>query len=159
MKSTGVYIKGESLSRMSRKETVVLFQILRITNSLEFWMRMLVLMPKEENKIFEYRNRMELYFILVSIYKESTKEFSIHLAPALLEMNLSEGLKHHISEYRGWLSNWKLDEYLQVVDRIRNSLRFHMKPCIYDKYIKDGSQSTDILVEVLPVGQTKMLVL
>jgi len=148
MKTTGVYIKGEFLSRMSKKETVVLFQILRISNSLEFWMRVLVLIPKEQNKLFEFRNRMELYFVLISIYKESIKEFSNHLAAGLLEMNLSEDLKRNISEYTEWLSSWKENEYLQIVDRIRNCLRFHMKPCIYEKYIKDGNKSKDLLVGV-----------
>jgi len=133
---------------MSKKETVVLLQVLRITNSLEFWMRVLVSIQEEQNKLFEFRNRMELYFVLISIYKESTKEFSNHLASCLLEMNLSEDVKNHISEYAAWPSNWKEDKYLQVVDRIRNCLRFHMDRSIYERYINEGNESKDLLVGV-----------
>ena len=133
---------------MSKKETVVLLQVLRITNSLEYWMRVLVSIQEEKNKLFEFRNRMETYFVLISIYKESTKEFSNHLAPCLLEMNLSEDVKNNISEYTAWLSNWKEDEYLQVVDRIRNCLRFHMDRNIYKKYLNEGNESKDLLVGV-----------
>ena len=40
------------------------------------------------------------------------------------------------------------DEYLQVVDRIRNCLRFHIDRSIYEEYIKEGNESKDILVGV-----------
>ena len=145
-KAIGIYLKGESLSLMSKKETIILFQILRIINSLEFWIRLHLIIKKEQNPVFEQRNRIELYFAMISSYKESTKEFCNHLADGLLNMKLSEAVRQKVSEYKVWLDNWKQDEYLQVVDRIRNDLRFHMKSCIYDKYIKDGHQSKDILV-------------
>ncbi|OGL50118.1 MAG: hypothetical protein A3C43_03300 [Candidatus Schekmanbacteria bacterium RIFCSPHIGHO2_02_FULL_38_11] len=148
MKTTGIYIQSDLLSQMSEDETVVLFQIFRITNSLEFWMRLHLLIPKERNKVFDFRNRMELYFALISIYKESIKEFDNHLATLLLDMNLSNDLKSRISQYTEWLSNWKKDEYLKVVDRIRNSLRFHLKPHIYKNYIKNGSESKDLLIGI-----------
>jgi hypothetical protein len=70
-------------------------------------------------------------------------------------MNLSEAVRQKVSEYKEWLENWKQDEYLQVVDRIRNCLRFHMESCIYDKYIKDGNQSEDLLVGIA-VGERVM---
>ena len=35
-----------------------------------------------------------------------------------------------------------------MVDRIRNSLRFHLKPDIYKKYIKRGSESKDLLIGI-----------
>lgn len=148
MKTIGLYIKGDFLSRMSKKDTIILFQIMRIMNSLEFWMRLHLVIPKEQNKVFEERNRMELYFAMISFYKESTKEFGRNLAKGLLNMNLSKSLSLKVSEYNAWLENWKQDEYLQVVHRIRNYLRFHMKSSIYDKYIKDGNKSEDLLVGV-----------
>lgn len=146
MKPTGLYIKGDFLSRMSKKETIILFQIFRIINSLEIWIRFHHVIKKEKNEVFELRNRIELYFALISSYKESTKEFCNNLADGLLNMNLSEDVSRKVSEYKVWLEDWKKDEYLQVVDRIRNCLRFHMKSCIYDKYIKEGNKSGDILV-------------
>ena len=155
MKTTGLYIKGDLLSRMSKKETIIFFQILRIINSLEFWMRLHLIIEKEQNPVFEHRNRIELYFAMISSYKESTKEFCNHLADGLLNMNLSEAVRQKVSEYKEWLENWKQDEYLQVVDRIRNCLRFHMESCIYDKYIKDGNQSEDLLVGIA-VGERVM---
>jgi hypothetical protein len=85
---------------------------------------------------------------MIGSYKESTKEFSNNLANGLLNMNLSETVKQKISQYKAWLENWKQDEYLQVVDRIRNDLRFHVKSSIYDKYIKDGDKSEDLLIGV-----------
>lgn len=143
----GLYIKGELLSRMSRKETVIFFQLLRIINSLEFWMRLFCTIEnKEQDKLFAYRNHIELYFSLISSYKESTKEFCNNLVDGLLKMSLSEAVKQNISEYKAWLENWKQDDYLQVVDRIRNRLRFHLDPCIYDECIKEGNQSEDLLV-------------
>jgi len=148
METTGLYIKGDFLSRMSKKETVIFFQILRITNSLEFWSRLHLVIKEEQNKVFEERNRMELYFTISSIYKELTKEFCNNLADDILNMNLSKDLSLKVSEYKAWLLNWKQDEYLQVVDRIRNDLRFHMKSSIYDKYIKDGDKSEDLLVGI-----------
>ena len=149
MKTTGLYIKGDFLSQMSKKDTIILFQIMRILNSLEFWMRLHLVIPKEQNKVFEERNRMELYFAMISFYKESTKEFGRNLAEGLLNMNLSKSLSLKVSEYNAWLKNWKQDEYLQVVHRIRNDLRFHVGSSIYDKYIKDGNRSEDLLVGVV----------
>jgi hypothetical protein len=147
-KATGLYVKSDLFSRMSKQETIIFFQILRIINSLEFWMRLNLVIKKEQNPVFEHRNRIELDFAMISSYKESTKEFCNNLADGLLNMNLSELVRQKISEYKVWLENWKQDEYLQVVDRIRNCLRFHMDSCIYDKCIKDGNQSEDVLIGV-----------
>ena len=144
----GLYIKSDLLSQMSKKETIIFFQILRIINSLEYWMRLHLIIKEEQNRVFEYRNRTELYFALISSYKEATKEFCNNLANGLLNMNLSDVVKRKISEYKKWLENWKQDEYLQVVDRIRNCLRFHLDSCIYDKTIKEGNQREDILIGV-----------
>lgn len=148
METIGLYIKGDFLSRMPKKETIILFQILRITNTLEFWIRLHLIIKEEQNKVFEFRNKIELYFTMISFYKESTKEFCNNLSDDLLKMNLSKGLTLKISEYKAWLINWKQDEYLQVVDRIRNDLRFHVKSSIYDKYIKDGDKSEDLLIGI-----------
>ena len=126
MKATGLYIKGDLLSRMSKKETILLFQIFRIINSLEFWLRLHRVIKKEQNEVFEERNRIELYFAMISIYKESTKEFCNNLADDLLNMSISEAVSQKVLEYKAWLENWKQDEYLKVVDRIRNCLRFHL---------------------------------
>lgn len=147
-KVIGLYIKGDLLSSMSKKETIIFFQILRIINSLKFWLRLHHVIKKEQNKVFEERNRIELHFAMISTYKESIKEFCINLADGLLNMNLSEDVRRKVSEYKLWLENWKRDEYLQVVDRIRNCLRFHMKSCIYDKSIKEGNQSKDLLIGI-----------
>ncbi|MFC1677635.1 hypothetical protein ACFL3G_11320 [Planctomycetota bacterium] len=98
--------------------------------------------------MFEERNQMELYFAMISFYKESTKEFGRNLVKGLLKMNLSKPLSMKVSKYNAWLENWKQDEYLQVVHRIRNDLRFHVGSSIYDKYIKEGNESEDLLVGV-----------
>ena len=91
---------------------------------------------------------MELYFFLSGIYKEATKEFYTNLADGLLDMNLSKDVSLKVSKYKAWLENWKQDEYLQVVHRMRNSLRFHMNSDVYKKYIKDGNESEDLLVGI-----------
>ena len=59
-KAIGLYIKGDLLSSMSKKETIIFFQILRIINSLEFWMRLHLRIKKEQNPVFGLRNRIEL---------------------------------------------------------------------------------------------------
>ena len=148
MKTVGWYIKGDFLSQLSKKETIIFFQVLRITNSLEFWARMHLMIKGEQNKVFEERNQMELCFAMISFYKESTKEFDRNLAEGLLNMNLSKTLSLKISEYKAWLENWKQDEYLQVVHRIRNKLRFHLESSIYDKYIKEGNKSKDLMIGI-----------
>ncbi len=145
MKTIGLYLKRDFLSQMSEDETVVLFQIFRITNALEYWLRLHLLIPKEKNNVFELRNRIELHFALISIYKESIKEFDNNLAKKLLDNNLPDDLKQHISDFTEWLSNWKSDDFLQVVDRIRNHLRYHLKSNIYKDYIKEGDASKDLL--------------
>ena len=154
-KATGRYIKHDFISHMSKEETIIFFQILRIINYLQFWMRLLCVIKKEENKVFEQRSRIELHFVMISFYKESTKEFCNNLADGLSNMASSKAVRQKILEYKDWLQNWTDDEYLKIVDRIRNSLRFHMKPCIYDKYIKDGNQSEDLLVGI-SVGERVM---
>ena len=154
-KAIGLYIKSDLLSRMSKRETIIFFQILRIINSLEFWMRLHLIIKKEQNDLFQFRNRIELYFAMISSYKESTKEFCNNLADGLLNMDLSEPVRQKISQYKAWLGKWKQDEYLQVVDRIRNCLRYHMDSCIYDKCIKDGIQSEDVLIGIA-VGERVM---
>lgn len=154
-KAIGLYIKSDLLSRMSKRETIIFFQILRIINSLEFWMRLHLIIKKEQNDLFQFRNRIELYFAMISSYKESTKEFCNNLADGLLNIDLSEPVRQKISQYKAWLGKWKQDEYLQVVDRIRNCLRYHMDSCIYDKCIKDGTQSEDVLIGIA-VGERVM---
>jgi len=155
MKTTGLYIKGDFLSRLSKRETIIFFQVLRITNSLEFWLRMHLVIKEEKNRVFEERNRMELYFAMISFYKESTKEFGRNLVKGLLNMNLSESLNLEISQYKAWLDNWEQDEYLQVVHRIRNELRFHLGSSIYEKYIKEGNKSEDLLIGIATGEQYK----
>ncbi len=145
----GLYIKSDFFSRTPKKEIVAFFQILRIINSLEFWPRLGLAIEKDTNNLLQFRNTIELYFAMIAIYKESIKEFCNNLANGLLSMGLSEAVSQEISELKRWLDNWKQDEYLQVVDRIRNCLRFHLDPCIYDNYIKDGGdESKDLLVGV-----------
>jgi hypothetical protein len=145
MKTIGLYLKKEFLSQMSKDEVTVLLQIFRITNALDFWLRLHLLIPEEKNKLFETRNRIELHFALISIYKESIKEFDNNLAKKLLDMSLTDDLKKHISEFTEWLSSWKSDDFLQVVDRIRNHLRYHLKSNIYKDCIKEGTASEDLL--------------
>ena len=152
----GVYIKAGFFSRTPKKNIIILLQILRIINSLKFWLRLHLVVKKEENPVFECRNRTELYFSMISIFKESTKEFCNNLAKGILNMRLSEPLSQKITEYKAWLDNWKQDEYLQVVDRIRNCLRFHIDSCIYDKYIKDGENETKDLLIAVAVGERAM---
>jgi hypothetical protein len=83
---------------------------------------------------------------LISLYKEAVKEFCHGLADGLLSMGLSATVTRRISEYKAWLDNWKQDEYLRVVDRVRNDLRFHMRSSIYDRSIRDGEASEDLLI-------------
>jgi hypothetical protein len=84
--------------------------------------------------------------MLISLYKEATKEFCQSLADELLSMNLSATLDQRISEYKAWLGSWRQDEYLQVVDRVRNCVRFHMRSSIYDRSVRDGDASDDLLI-------------
>lgn len=146
----GLYIKKDLLSRMPKKEAVILFQILRIINSLRFWMRLLMII-KEKDKVFVERNRIELCFEMICFYKESTKEFCNNLANGLSNMDISEPLKQKISKYKEWLENWKHDDYLQIVDKIRNCLRFHLDSCIYNK-ITEGNQQEDLLIAYYNTG-------
>jgi hypothetical protein len=146
MKPIGLYVKAEFLSRLSREELILLYQAFRIINSLEIWQRFHHVVSKEANGLFEFRNRIELHFMLISLYKEATKEFCNSLADGLLSMNLSVALGQRISEYKAWLDNWRQDAYLQVVDRIRNCVRFHMRSSIYDTSVTDGNASDDLLI-------------
>ena len=82
---------------------------------------------------------------MISLYKESVKEFCHDLADGLLGMNLPAEIGQRISEYKAWLEDWKHDDYLLVVDRIRNCVRFHFRPSIYDKSVRDG-KSEDLLI-------------
>jgi hypothetical protein len=146
MKPMGLYVKGEFVSRLSRKQLVVLLQLFRIINSLEVWERFHHVVNKEPDEMFDFRNRLELHFVLISFYKEATKEFCHSLADGLLSMKLSAALHQRVSGYRAWLENWRQDEYLQVVDRIRNCVRFHMRASIYDSSIRDGNAREDLLI-------------
>jgi hypothetical protein len=143
----GLYLKGDFLSKLPKKKMITLFQVLRIINSLEFWLRLLLRIKNEKSDVFNFRNRMEIYFAMICSYKESTKEFSKELAKDLLEMNLSEAVCREISEYSDWHNNnRKQDEYLLVVDRVRNYLRSHLKSCIYDNSIKEGNMCNDLMI-------------
>jgi len=145
-KPMGLYVKAEFLSQLPRKELILLYQLFRAINSLEIWLRFHHVINKEPNELFEFRNRIELHFILISLYKEATKEFCHSLADGLLNMNLSAAVSQRVLEYKAWLDNWKKDEYLRVVDRIRNCLSFHMSSSIYDKSVRDGDASEDLLI-------------
>ena len=73
--------------------------------------------------------------------------------PGLNAMINRDSLK--ISKYKAWLENWEQDEYLQVVHRIRNELRFHLESSIYNKYIKEGKSSKDLLFGIAIGEQCK----
>jgi len=147
MEPMGLYVKSEFISRLSRERYILLLQVCRIINSLETWLRFHHVVAKESNEVFAFRNRIELHFVLISLYKEAVKEFCHgRLADGLLSMGLSATVTRRISEYKVWLDNWKQDEYLRVVDRVRNDLRFHMRSSIYDKSVRDGEASEDLLI-------------
>jgi len=148
MKTTGLYLNSEFLSQQSKKETILFLQMLRIARSLRFWIRLQTTLPKEENSVFHIHKRLELLFVLISIYKESIKEFSNYLVSNLLAMDLSKDLKCRISDYNRWLSTWVEDKFLVVVDKIRNCLCFHLDRKIYEKYINEGITSNDLLIGI-----------
>lgn len=140
----GLYIKSELLSRLSKKETIVLFQMLRIVRSLHFWMRLHAVIPEEENPVFRENNCLELLFTLIGIYKESARVFDRHVNE-LLSMELSDEMKVRLSEYSKWLSTYNEDEYLKVVTKVRNSVSFHFDEKIYKEYVNEGITTQDLL--------------
>lgn len=146
MEPMGLYVKSEFISRLSREEYILLLQLCRIINSLETWLRFHHVVGKESNELFAFRNRIELHFMSISLYKEAVKEFCHGLADGLLTMGLSPTVTQEISEYKAWLDKWKDDDYLRVVDRVRNDLRFHMRSSIYDRSVRDGEVSEDLLI-------------
>ncbi len=146
MEPMGLYVKSEFISRLSREEYILLLQLCRIINSLETWLRFHHVVGKESNELFAFRNRIELHFVSISLYKEAVKKFCHGLADGLLTMGLSPTVTQEISEYKAWLDKWKDDDYLRVVDRVRNDLRFHMRSSIYDRSVRDGEVSEDLLI-------------
>ena len=155
MKPVKLYIKADYFSKLPKKHVVTLYQVFRIINNLEFQIRSYLAMSKEQDQMFQLRNQLEYFFGIMSSYKEATKEFGNNLANDMLEMDLSESLRGDISEYNSWLDTWETDPYLQVVDRVRNCLRFHFKTSIYDNSIKDGNQSEDLMIGYA-IGDTYM---
>ena len=114
-RAIGLYLRGDFLSALPKKDTIAIFQVIRIINSLEFWLRLLLKIKKERSDVFAYRNRIEIYFAMICSYKESIKEFSNNLFNDFLKMNLPEIILRKISVYNDRLKNWKQDEYLVLV--------------------------------------------
>lgn len=148
MKHLGLYLEKEYLSSLNAAETKLLFQELRIVNSLEFWLRLQLKIKKEESKIFDLRNRIEIYFVAISTYNEAVKEFTHNMADELLKQNISKDLKNKISTSKNRYSNWKEDDFLKVTNSVRNEISFHLRGSVYKEFLKDGQAETDLLIGI-----------
>jgi len=138
-----MYLKKEFISQATKEQYITLVQLMRMSNQLEFWMGLYKAAPKEKGPVFEHKHEIEIDFMIICCYKEATKVFCKEMCGALLQMNLSDQLKHELSEYKTWLDNYKNDRFLKVVEKIRNDLRFHLKKDIYKGYVKDGEHHAD----------------
>jgi len=148
MKHIGLYLKSEYLSSLNGDELKLLFQEFRMINLLEFWLGMQLRIKDEESKILNFRNRIELFFVAISVYNEAIKEFTNKMANKLLSQCLDKKLKEEIEVRQKRYLDWKKDEFLYVVNVIRNEISFHLKDSIYKEFIKDGLANTDLLIGI-----------
>ncbi len=148
MKNFGLYLKKEYLTSLSKKQLKLLMQEIRILNSLEFWLRLRIMLKDEKSNIFSTRNTIELVFTTISVFNEAIKEYTNKMVPDLLKENLSQELKEKIVETKNRFDNYKNDDFLKVVHMIRNSIVFHMSSSVYDEFIGEGVAKEDMLLGI-----------
>lgn len=135
MMGIGIYIKEEKLKEFSINELIAFIQITRIIASLRFWMSTHIKIAKDEEKIFQLRDQIELYFVLISMLKEAKKTYF---------NEIEQELKIFRDEFKKGKDKQKGFDLL--VQKVRDNISFHYKQDIYKDIVSDGQPSEDLRV-------------
>jgi hypothetical protein len=95
-KPIGMFIEKQQIDLMTTSELTTIMQISRTLNTLRCTLRFNLLLKKDYNKIFDFRNKTELLFLLISHLKEGTKIFFKDIAPNIDEKNIPQGISNEL---------------------------------------------------------------
>jgi hypothetical protein len=143
-----MYLTKDAQNKLAKREMVAIMQLLRITNALRFQMGLLLHTTGEKDRLFRLRAQLEIYAILASSFKESTKEFYNNLFKILGPLSGETQLLDELTDYDRKTQKYKDDEVLKIIDYIRNNFSFHIKSGLFDKYIVDGDAKEDLLIGI-----------
>jgi hypothetical protein len=154
MKHIGLFLRKERIDQLSKRELINYFQMLRIINSLQYWLRIQVKINKDYDKLFDLRNSIELCFIRIGMFKESLKIFFRDIEPTIDEKYIHKEIKNKLDILKKRVENRKTDDFLRVVDYMRNDISFHFKDSIYSDSITEGGNTKEDLLFGYAVGET-----
>ncbi|AEJ19902.1 hypothetical protein [Gracilinema caldarium] len=150
----GIYLNKKDVDAMPAAELKALMQILRLINILRYSLRLNVLIKKDHNKLFDFRNKTEILFYMIASIKEAVKVIYNSIIPIIGEKYISKEIEELYRDNKVRANNWKIDPFYKIVDYIRNNVGFHFSEDIYNGIIsEDGVTQNDILIGVA-VGET-----
>lgn len=144
----GIYIKKEKLKEFSTDELIAFIQITRIIASLRFWMSTLIKIPKDDEKIFQLRDQIELYHVLISMLKEAKKTYFNEIENIIRDKYITDDIEKELQIFRDEFNkgNDKQEGFNLLVQKIRDNISFHYKKDIYKDIVTGGQPSENLRV-------------
>ena len=144
----GIYIKKEKLKELSIKEFIAFIQLTRIIASLRFWMSTHIKIAKDDEKIFQMRDLIELYSVLISMLKEAKKTYFNEIENIIRDKYITNDIEKELKIFRDEFNKGKdkQEGFNLLVQKIRDNISFHYKKDIYKDIVTGGQPSEDLRV-------------
>lgn len=144
----GIYIKKEKLKEFSVNELIAFIQITRIIASLRFWMSTHIKIAKDEEKIFQMRDLIELYHVLISMLKEAKKTYFNEIENIIRDKYITDDIEKELKVFRDEFNKGKdkQEGFNLLVQKVRDNISFHYKKDIYKNIVTGGQPSEDLRV-------------
>lgn len=143
-----IYIKKEKLKELAVNEFIAFIQITRMIASLRFWMSTHIKIAKDEDKIFQLRDRIELYLVLISMLKEAKKTYFNEIEKMMTDKYITDEIEQELKIFRDEFNKGKdmQEGFNLLIQKIRDNCSFHYRKDIYKDIVTDGQPSEDLRV-------------
>jgi len=144
----GIYIKKEKLKEFSINEFIAFIQLTRIIASLRFWMSTHIKIAKDDEKIFQARNQIELGNVLISMLKEAKKTYFNEIEKIIRDKYLTDDIEKELKIFRDEFKKGKdkQEGFNLLVQKIRDNISFHYSKDIYKDIVTGEQPSEDLRI-------------
>lgn len=144
----GIYIKKEKLKEFSDDELIAFIQLTRIIASLRFWMSTPLKIEKNDEKMFHLRDNIELFNVLISMFKEAKKTYFNEIENIIKDKYITNDIEKELKIFRDefYKGKDKQEGFNLLVQKIRDNISFHYKKDIYKDIVTGGQPSEDLRI-------------
>jgi hypothetical protein len=103
---------------------------------------------KDEEKIFQLRDQIELYLVLISMLKEAKKTYFNEIEQIIANKYITDEIEQELKIFRDEFNKGKdkQDGFNLLVQKVRDNISFHYKKDIYKDIVTGGQPSEDLRV-------------